>query len=239
MNKKCVEQVVAPIGSLVEVDAATLQKKVLAFARLRVRVPVGGETHLMKNVRFNEIECQVSIEEECVTTSCRNRHQMREMQDEASDVGSEDMFGEEFFESEGSNYGGQMEGGANGSEEASVRGPVEEALHQGSGACNVCSSGGRLSRCGEGFPKMVEQDGCMNKGGEDNISGEGVTEKKKGNVANRSAKASGRYKKVDLIVNRPIKAERRERSEFSIFMGMSPKDVEDEQAWGFNKQTLI
>ncbi|KAL9324086.1 hypothetical protein ACSQ67_008943 [Phaseolus vulgaris] len=98
-----------------------------------------------------------------------------------------------------------MEGGANGGEEVLVRGLVEEALYQRSGACNICSSGGRLSRCGEGLPKMAEEDSCMNKGGEDNIYEEGESEKKEGNVASRSATASGRNKEVDLLVNGPIK----------------------------------
>jgi len=80
------------------------------------------------------------------------------MEDEVLDVGLEKKLGEEFFESEGFDYGGQLEGGAFGSEGVSVRGPTEEALHQGrdtteeawiqgSNACNVNSSGGRLSRC--------------------------------------------------------------------------------------------
>jgi len=125
-----------------------------------------------------------------------------------------------------------MEGGANGGEEVLVRGLVEEALYQRSGACNIYSSGGRLSRCGEGLPKMAEEDSCMNKGGEDNIYEEGESEKKEGNVASRSATASGRNKEVDLLVNGPIKNQMRWGSKFSIFIGLSPKEVEDEQAGG-------
>ena len=63
---------------------------------------MGAETHLMKNVRFKEIKCQVAIEEELVTTTFCHQHQRREMEGEASNVGSEEKFGKEFFESEGS-----------------------------------------------------------------------------------------------------------------------------------------
>lgn len=154
-------------------------------------------------------------------TYCRYQHQKRDMEDEVLDAGSEEKLGEEFSESEGSDYGGQMEGGVNDDEEASVRGPAEEALHQGrdatvearhqgSGACKVCSCGGRLSRCEESLPTMVEQEGCMNKGRDEKISEEDVSKKKKGNVASRSPTTSGRFEEVYLIVTEPIKAQKRE-----------------------------
>ncbi|ESW33234.1 hypothetical protein PHAVU_001G053800, partial [Phaseolus vulgaris] len=120
-NKNCFKQVATLVGALIEVDVATLQQKVLEFARLKVRVP------------------------------CRER-----------------------------------------------------------------------------FPKLVEQDDCMNKGGEDNFYENGMLEKKKGNVANKCATAS---EECDLITNGPV-AQRREGYEFSVFMDQDPEDVENEQVGG-------
>jgi len=56
-NKNWFKQVATLVGALIEVDFATLQQEVLEFARLKVRVPVGGKSRLMKNIWFNDIEC--------------------------------------------------------------------------------------------------------------------------------------------------------------------------------------
>jgi len=69
----------------------------------------------------------------------------------------------------------------------------------------------------------------MNKGGEDNFYEEGMLEKKKGNVVGKCATTS---EECDLITNGPVKAQRREGCEFSIFMVLDPEDVEDEQVGG-------
>ena len=52
-----------------EVDVATLERETLELARLQVRVPVGGELRMVKNMSFNEISCHVVFEEEPLISS--------------------------------------------------------------------------------------------------------------------------------------------------------------------------
>ena len=49
-NKQCFEQVATLVGSLVEVEIATLEQEVLEYARLKVRVPLVGEARTVHNV---------------------------------------------------------------------------------------------------------------------------------------------------------------------------------------------
>jgi len=64
----------------------------------------------MKNVRFNETPRKVVIKEELSITSvcvCGCHHKWGERHGGDSNARSEEMFREEFFESEGSDYGHQ------------------------------------------------------------------------------------------------------------------------------------
>jgi len=64
-NPECFEKLGSLLGTLVEVDDATLTLKELEYARLNVRVPVGCEAKQTSYIRINETLYQVSMEEEC------------------------------------------------------------------------------------------------------------------------------------------------------------------------------
>nr|XP_007139935.1 hypothetical protein PHAVU_008G071100g [Phaseolus vulgaris]ESW11929.1 hypothetical protein PHAVU_008G071100g [Phaseolus vulgaris] len=64
-NKECVQHIAALLGTLVEVDEATLYLDELEYARFKVRVSVGCEAKITSYMRINEVLYQVSVEEEC------------------------------------------------------------------------------------------------------------------------------------------------------------------------------
>ncbi|ESW15862.1 hypothetical protein PHAVU_007G108700, partial [Phaseolus vulgaris] len=63
-SNQCFESVGSLVGALVEVDNATVTREVVEFARLRVRIPVGSDTRMVKQVQINGTFCNVSFEEE-------------------------------------------------------------------------------------------------------------------------------------------------------------------------------
>jgi len=53
------------MGTLVEVDKATLALEELKYARFKINVSVGCEANLTNYMRINENLYQISVEEEC------------------------------------------------------------------------------------------------------------------------------------------------------------------------------
>ena len=83
--------------------------------------------------------------------------------------------------------------------------------------------------------------GNARKEGEDLAPLVHVSEQKQkvGYVPKGFTTAIGRGKEFDLIVNGPSKAQRNEGSMFRAFMGLGPKEVEDEQSRGVQKVTYL
>lgn len=122
----------------------------------------------MKNVRFNETLCKVVIEEENSITSvcvCGPHQKWRAVQGGNSNAGSEEMFKEEFYDSEGSDYGHLYDVGVADGEEVSVKFLTVGVSSQGGEACNGITSGGRVSSCGGGYTNMEGYNACMSKKG--------------------------------------------------------------------------
>jgi len=53
------------LGTLVEIDEATLALEELEYARFKIRVSVGCEAKITSYMKINEVLYQVSVEEEC------------------------------------------------------------------------------------------------------------------------------------------------------------------------------
>ena len=64
-NTECFKHIAALLGTLVEVDEATMSLDELEYARFKVRVTVGCEAKITSYMRINEVLYQVSMEEEC------------------------------------------------------------------------------------------------------------------------------------------------------------------------------
>jgi len=64
-NSECFKHIAALLGTLVEVDEATIALEELEYARFKIRVSVGCEAKLTSYMRINEVLYQVSVEEEC------------------------------------------------------------------------------------------------------------------------------------------------------------------------------
>jgi len=65
-NSECFKHITALLGTLVEVDEATLALEKLEYARFKIRVLVGCEAKLTSYMKINEVLYQVSVEEECI-----------------------------------------------------------------------------------------------------------------------------------------------------------------------------
>ena len=64
-NTECFKHIAALLGTLVEVDEATMTLDELEYARFKVRVSVGCEAKITSYMRINEVLYQISVEEEC------------------------------------------------------------------------------------------------------------------------------------------------------------------------------
>jgi len=65
-NTECFKHIVALLGTLVEVDEATMTLDELEYARFKVRVLVSCEAKITSYMRINEVLYQISVEEECI-----------------------------------------------------------------------------------------------------------------------------------------------------------------------------
>jgi len=169
-NRGCFERVVAQVGSLVEVDGATLEFEVVEFARLRVRAPVGRAIHMVMDMKINDTLCQVVLEEEIPSfNSCGYCSHDRggEARGDDSDEGSEEKFDEDVLESEGSDVDAQEFEGRKDVEECSVKFPAVDAVGEGGGASTGSSSKDAGSRAESRLPFLEEQVGCSWKASAD------------------------------------------------------------------------
>jgi len=64
-NTDCFKHIAALLGTLIEVDEATLALEELEYARFKIRVSVGCEAKITSYMKINEVLYQVSVEEEC------------------------------------------------------------------------------------------------------------------------------------------------------------------------------
>jgi len=87
-----------------------------------------------------------------------------------SNADSEEMFREEFFEKEGSDYGDQNDVRMVNGEEVSVKFPVVRVSSQVGGAWNGNSRGGKESRCEGGYTNMEGNIVFMRKEGIESMS---------------------------------------------------------------------
>jgi len=88
-SNQCFESVGSLVGALVEVDNATVTREVVDFARLRVRILVGSDTRMVKQVQINGTFCNVSFEEESEVSLAMQRlldHQWGRVCEEESEA---------------------------------------------------------------------------------------------------------------------------------------------------------
>ncbi|KAK7373137.1 hypothetical protein VNO80_06535 [Phaseolus coccineus] len=145
-----------------------MEQEVIEYARLRVRVPLDGEVRTVKNVRINKTLCKIIIEEETTsfsTCACGHLCKWKETIGRESVVGSEEKFREDFFESEGSNYGDDCDMKGNTGEDTSVKFPTEGDREARGGACTGDSSEGKVSRHEESFMNIEQHVGSLKKEG--------------------------------------------------------------------------
>jgi len=63
-NYDCFKHITALLGTLIEVDEATLALEEMEYARFRIRVSVGCEAKITSYMKINNVLYQVSVEEE-------------------------------------------------------------------------------------------------------------------------------------------------------------------------------
>jgi len=234
-NRGCFERVAAHVESLVEVDGATSEFEDLEFARLRVRAPMGRDMRMVMVMKINNILCQIVLEEETPsfnTCRCCSHGRGGEAQGGDSDEGSEEKFGEELIESEGSDADVQQYEEGKGDEECSVRFPAEGAVGEGGGASTGSLSKALVSRAVTRLPFLEEHVGCSWKASADRAHSKHAPVQKEDGTSKGLPTDSRSGNTFDLIVNGPAKAQLHEGSEFSIFVGLGSKQLEDEQTGG-------
>ena len=64
-NTDCFKHIAVLLGTLIEVDEATMALEELEYARFKIRVSVGCEAKITSYMKINEVLYQVSVEEEC------------------------------------------------------------------------------------------------------------------------------------------------------------------------------
>jgi len=64
-NYDCFKHIAALLGTLIEVDEATLALEEMEYARFIIRVSVGCEAKITSYMKINDVLYQVSVEEEC------------------------------------------------------------------------------------------------------------------------------------------------------------------------------
>ncbi|KAL9315723.1 hypothetical protein ACSQ67_016724 [Phaseolus vulgaris] len=130
-NRGCFERVAAQVGSLVEVDGSTPEFEDLEFARLRI----------------NDILSPIVLEEEIPslnTCGCCSHGSRGEARGGDSDEGSEEKFGEDVLESEGSDVDAHEYEGRKDVEECSAKFP-------------------RRTRWGKGWRQVQKEDGTSKR----------------------------------------------------------------------------
>jgi len=230
-NRGCFERVAAQVGSLVEVDGATLEFEDLEFVRLRVRAPVGPAIHMVTEMKINDILCQVVLEEEILSlNTCGYRLHGRggEARGDDSDEGSEEKFDEDVLESEGFDADAQEFQGSKDVEECSIKFSAEDAVGEGGGASTGSSSKDAGSRAESRLPFLEDQVGCSWKVSADRAHSKHAPVQKEDGTSKRLSTASRSANAFDLIFNGLDKAQLHEGSEFSIFVGLGLKQMEDE-----------
>ncbi|ESW30479.1 hypothetical protein PHAVU_002G156300 [Phaseolus vulgaris] len=65
-NYDCFKHIAALLGTLVEIDEATLALEEMEYARFRIRVSVGCEAKITSYMNINDVLYQVSVEEEYI-----------------------------------------------------------------------------------------------------------------------------------------------------------------------------
>ncbi|KAK7356306.1 hypothetical protein VNO80_15575 [Phaseolus coccineus] len=170
-SRQCFEKIRGLVGSLVEVDEATIGKEVLEYTRLHFRVLVDGEAKMIKYVCVNGIQSRVVMEEE--TSHMNFLHvipqKWGECSEVESEVGIEEKGGAELYDFEWSDYGDE-EIGARVGEKLSVQCPGKEKRQAG----DACSASRGFSRNGAGFIEMDGGKVCARKEDDDRVSKEVV-----------------------------------------------------------------
>ncbi|KAL9277907.1 hypothetical protein ACSQ67_024919 [Phaseolus vulgaris] len=207
-TRGCFERVAAHVESSVEVDGATSEFEDLEFARLRVRAPMGRDMRMVMVMKINNILCRIVLEEETPsfnTCRCCSHGERGEARGGDSDEGSEEKFGEELIESEGSDADVQQyeEGKATKNARAVTR-----------------------------LPFLEEHVGCSWKASADGAHSKHAPVRKEDGTSKGLPTDSRSGNTFDLIVNGPAKAQLHEGSEFSIFVGLGSKQLEDERTGG-------
>ena len=89
-NSECFKHIAALLGTLVEIDEATLALEELEYARFKIRVPVGCEAKITSYMKINEVLYQVSVEEECTVPDYKlcQCHWSEESEGMETEVGS-------------------------------------------------------------------------------------------------------------------------------------------------------
>jgi len=89
-NSDCFKHIVALLGTLVEIDEATLALEELEYARFKIRVSVGCEAKITSYMKINEVLYQVSVKEESTVPDYKlcQCHWSEESEGMDSEVGS-------------------------------------------------------------------------------------------------------------------------------------------------------
>ena len=178
-SSRCFEFIGSLVGSLVEVDDATITREVVEFARLRVKIPVGRDAKMVKQVQINGTLCTVSFEEEFEIPLAMQRfydHHWGVAREEGSEasldefggVGSVNCFyselGEGFELKEGEDktihFPAEVKGSLFGGEGGACKNNhcgKKPSLGGVGAACNPNNCGVNLSSLGQNFPILVIQ----------------------------------------------------------------------------------
>jgi len=96
------------------VDEATEAKEILEFARLRIKIPAGGNANVVKNIIINDYRCRITFEEDTChrfsqlgCSKCMEWGQLSEGSSEARYLVTDD---EDVVESVFSDIGGEDDG---------------------------------------------------------------------------------------------------------------------------------
>jgi len=113
-NRQCFELIGELVGKFIEVDEATEAREILEFARLRIKIPAGGNANVVKSIIINDYRCRITFEEDtCLRFSqlgcskCMEWGQLSEGSSEARYLVTDD---EDVVESVFSDIGGEDDG---------------------------------------------------------------------------------------------------------------------------------
>ncbi|KAK8467808.1 hypothetical protein PHAVU_007G156800 [Phaseolus vulgaris] len=113
-NRQCFELIGELVGKFIEVDEATEAREILEFARLRIKIPAGGNANVVKNIIINDYRCRITFEEDTChrfsqlgCSKCMEWGQLFEGSSEARYLVTDD---EDVVESVFSDIGGEDDG---------------------------------------------------------------------------------------------------------------------------------